>query len=87
MCGDGKWLTLLTSHTANFHVTVLFCFITPRITAVRNLGIHFGRESDCIEVSKKRRKKRALAAEGAQKRSGNWEGNVCLSQTTFILDG
>lgn len=30
----------------------------------------------------------ALAAEGAQKRSGNWEGGKCLFfLDTFILDG
>lgn len=96
MCSDGKRLTLLTSHTANFHVTVLFCFITPQITAVRNAEIRFGRGSDCIENSKKKNKHTkkkpafiALAAEGAQKRSGNWEGGreVFVFLDTFILDG
>lgn len=80
----------VTSHTANFHVTVQFCFITPQITAVRNVEIHFGRGSDCKEVSKnnnnnnKQAKKAfiALAAEGAQKRAANWEGGKCL----FFLD-
>lgn len=57
MRGDGKRLTLLTSHTANFHVTVLFCFITPQITAVRNVEIHFGGGSDRIEVSKNKQNK------------------------------
>lgn len=56
MRSDGKRLTLLTSHIANFHVPVLFSFITPQITAVRNVEIHFGRGSDCIQVSKKKQK-------------------------------
>lgn len=48
-----KWVTLLTSRAANFHVAFVFCFITSQITAVRNVEIHFGGGSDCIEVGEK----------------------------------
>lgn len=42
MRGDGRRLKLLTSHTANFHVTGRFCFITPAITDAENVEIHYG---------------------------------------------
>lgn len=37
MCSDGKWLMLPAYHRANFHVPVLFCCITPHITATGNV--------------------------------------------------
>lgn len=42
MGSDGRRLKLLTSRTANFHMTVLFRLITPPITDMKNVEIHHG---------------------------------------------
>lgn len=92
MRGDGNRGTLLTSHTADFPVTVLLCFITPQITAVRNVQIHFGRGRDLsglVKIKKTKTKQTPspcwqLRPHKTGRETGK-EKSVCFSKTLSFL--